>query len=46
MVRCSDWLEKNPKYYDHEQTVFPIVQGATDSQLRKISAEQLIEYSS
>ena len=45
MVRCSDWLEKNPKYYDHEQVVFPIVQGATDSQLRKISAEQLIEHS-
>ena len=46
MVRCSDWLEKNPEYYDHEQVVFPIVQGATDSQLRKISAEQLIEHSS
>ena len=46
MVRCSDWLEKNPKNYDHEQVVFPIVQGATDLQLRKISAEQLIEYSS
>ena len=46
MVRCSDWLEKNPKYYDHEQVVFPIIQGATDSQLRKISAEQLIEHSS
>ena len=23
MVRCSDWLEKNPEYYDHEQVVFP-----------------------
>ena len=46
MVRCSDWLEKNPEYYDHEQVIFPIVQGATDSQLRKISAEQLIEHSS
>ncbi len=46
MVRCSNWLEKNQKYYNHEQVVFPIVQGATDSQLRKISAEQLIEHSS
>ena len=46
MARCSDWLEKNPRYYDHEQVVLPIIQGATDLELRKISAEQLIQHSS
>ena len=46
MKRCSEWLSKNPKYYGHEQVLFPIVQGGIDLNLRRLSAEQLVEYSS
>ena len=46
MVRCSEWLRENPRCYGHEQVVFPIIQGGTDLDFRRLSSEQLIEYSS
>ena len=45
MIRCSNWLSENPKLYGHRQVVFPIVQGGTDHNLRKMSSEQLVEQS-
>ena len=45
MIRCSNWLSENPKLYDHRQVVFPIVQGGTDHDLRKMSSEQLVDQS-
>ncbi len=45
MVRCSEWLRENPRCYGHEQVVFPIIQGGTDLDLRRLSSEQLVEYS-
>jgi len=46
MLRCSSWLRDNPEYYDHEQIIFPIVQGGVDKNLRKMSIEQLVGQSS
>jgi len=46
MLRCSSWLRENPEYYDHEQIIFPIIQGGVDKNLRKISIEQLVGQSS
>ena len=46
MLRCSSWLRQNPEYYDHEQIIFPIVQGGVDKNLRKMSIEQLVGESS
>ena len=46
MLRCSSWLRENPEYYDHEQIIFPIVQGGVDKNLRKMSIEQLVGESS
>ena len=42
IIRCSNWLNKNPELYDYEQTLFPIIQGGIDKELRMISAEQLV----
>jgi len=39
--RCIQHLEKSPKKYGYEQTFFPIVQGSTYKDLRKISAEYI-----
>ena len=46
MKRCKIFLDENPPLYNSEQTLFPIIQGATDEDLRRISAEELIPYSS
>tara|TARA_B100000029_G_scaffold506095_1_gene588178 strand:+ start:276 stop:1409 length:1134 start_codon:yes stop_codon:yes gene_type:complete len=46
MLRCSSWLRENPEYYDHEQIIFPIIQGGVDKNLRKMSIEQLVGQSS
>ena len=46
MLRCSSWLRENPEYYDHEQIIFPIVQGGVDKNLRRMSIEQLVGQSS
>ena len=43
LKRCIDWNEKNAEIYDHKQYFFPIVQGSTYSDLRKISAEKISE---
>ncbi len=43
LKRCIDWNEKNPELYGHKQRFFPIVQGSTYSDLRKISAEVISE---
>ena len=39
--RCISHLEKTPLKYDYNQTFFPIVQGSTYKDLRKISAEYI-----
>ncbi|MDR3273213.1 MAG: tRNA guanosine(34) transglycosylase Tgt [Flavobacteriaceae bacterium] len=39
LKRCVDWCAENPELYGHEQHLFPIVQGSTYDDLRKISAE-------
>jgi queuine tRNA-ribosyltransferase len=43
LKRCIDWNEKNPELYGYKQRFFPIVQGSTFSDLRKISAEVIAE---
>ena len=45
MRRCSNWLKENPPLYDYEQTIFPIIQGGVDNDLRKQSIEELLLYS-
>ncbi len=39
--RCTNWLDKNPEKYGYKQTFFPIVQGSTYKDLRKLSAEYI-----
>jgi len=39
--RCINHLEKLPLKYDHNQTLFPIVQGSTYKDLRRQSAEYI-----
>ncbi|MCD0478575.1 tRNA guanosine(34) transglycosylase Tgt [Chryseobacterium sp. LC2016-29] len=43
LKRCIDWNEQNPELYGYKQRFFPIVQGSTYSDLRKISAEVISE---
>lgn len=43
LKRCIDWCEENPEIYGHQQHLFPIVQGSTYSDLRKISAQEIAE---
>jgi len=46
MKSCTNWLRDNPEIYDHEQVVFPIIQGGVDQGLRQMSIEQLVDQSS
>ncbi len=39
LERCKEYLDKNPSVYKHSQAFFPIVQGSTYKDLRKVSAE-------
>jgi queuine tRNA-ribosyltransferase len=39
LQRCIVHLDKNPVKYGYQQTFFPIVQGSTYKDLRKLSAE-------
>jgi queuine tRNA-ribosyltransferase len=39
LVRCIKRINETEPYYGYEQTLFPIVQGSTFAELRKISAE-------
>ena len=41
--RCKVYLENNPSLYNHSQTLFPIIQGGIDHEMRKISIEGLVE---
>lgn len=43
LKRCINWTAENPEIYGHSQQLFPIVQGSTYSDLRKISAEFISE---
>lgn len=43
LKRCIEWCRENPELYGHQQHLFPIVQGSTYSDLRKISAEVIAE---
>ena len=43
LKRCIQWTEENPEIYQHQQRLFPIVQGSTYSDLRKASAEFISE---
>tara|TARA_B100001123_G_C15222637_1_gene991908 strand:- start:8 stop:1141 length:1134 start_codon:yes stop_codon:yes gene_type:complete len=45
MKRCDVWLKKNPELYNYKQTIFPIIQGSINHELRKLSAEALIPFS-
>lgn len=44
LQRCIDWLDQNPPIYGHNQSLFPIVQGSTFEDLRKISAETIASF--
>lgn len=41
LVRCIDRLAETEPLYGYEQALFPIVQGSTFAELRKISAETI-----
>jgi queuine tRNA-ribosyltransferase len=44
LQRCIDWMDQNEPLYGHEQSLFPIVQGSTYNDLRKISAETIASH--
>ena len=43
LKRCIDHVNSTEPHYGYEQTFFPIVQGSTYKDLRKISAETIAE---
>ncbi|PTM04649.1 MAG: tRNA guanosine(34) transglycosylase Tgt [Bacteroidetes bacterium] len=44
LKRCGVWLSENEPLYGYEQTLFPIVQGSTYTDLRIKSAEAIAEF--
>ena len=44
LERCKNHFEKSCSLYDYKQYLFPIVQGGTHSDLRKISAEKVASF--
>lgn len=44
LERCRTWLAENPPLYGYEQTLYPIVQGNSFHDLRKISAEYIANF--
>lgn len=44
LERCRTWLNNNPEYYDHKQTLFPIVQGNDFKDLRQESAKYISDF--
>lgn len=44
LERCRTWLNDNPEYYDHKQSLFPIVQGNDFHDLRKESAKYITDF--
>ena len=45
MERCYNWITKNPPLYGYDQVLIPIVQGGTDLNFRKLSIDQLLNFS-
>ena len=41
--RCADYFNKNNPVYNHRQFLFGIVQGSTYQEIRRLSAEGLLE---
>ena len=44
LKRCVDHFNSSPSKYGYSQSLFPIVQGSTYSDLRKQSAEKIAEF--
>jgi queuine tRNA-ribosyltransferase len=44
LKRCCDRFDQTEPHYGYEQTLFPIVQGSTYKDLRKISAEAIAAF--
>ncbi|TNE55836.1 MAG: tRNA guanosine(34) transglycosylase Tgt [Bacteroidetes bacterium] len=44
LKRCMDQMEKTEPLYGYQQALFPIVQGSTYEDLRKISAETIASF--
>ena len=44
LERCRTWLDNNPEYYGHKQTLFPIVQGNDFKDLRQESAKYISDF--
>lgn len=44
LARCCEYVDNTEGHYDHEQTLFPIVQGSTFDDLRKASAEAIASF--
>ena len=44
LKRCIDSFKDSPNLYDYSQSLFPIVQGSTYSDLRKKSAEHISSF--
>lgn len=44
LERCRTWLNNNPEYYGHKQTLFPIVQGNDFKDLRQESAKYISDF--
>ena len=42
--RCKKYLQNNPGHYGYNQTLFPIIQGGVNHELRKISVEGLAHH--
>lgn len=43
LLRCVQYFDSNDPLYGHSQTLFPIIQGSTYPELRKISAEFVLQ---
>lgn len=43
LKRCIKWTKENKEIYEHQQKLFPIVQGSTYHDLRKASAKIISE---
>ena len=44
LQRCCNHFDKQPPFYDYEQTFFPIVQGSTYTDLRQESAKVIADF--
>ena len=43
--QCKNYLDDNLSLYDHSQSLFPIIQGGVDHDLRQRSIDELASYS-